>query len=97
MAIKTMFKLRKQRVNSLKTELKGNITRTRRNKINKILNTLEMKNTNPSFVYGDGKVATIATLRAIAKEICKANEIMEYSHYYTAYSFRIGGTTIASM
>ena len=96
MALKTMFKMRKQKTTLLKKELKGKITKIRRNKIVKILKTLEMKNTNPLFVYSDGKVATTSTLRAIAKDICGVNRIMD-SHHYTAYSFRIGGTTIASM
>ena len=64
--------------------------------INKILKTLDVNNTNPLFVYSDGKVATTSTLRGIAREICKANKILD-SHHYTAYSFRIGGTTLASL
>ena len=95
-AIKTMIKLRKQRESALKTELKSEMTKKRRNIIKEFLNTLEVKKTNQLFVYSDGKVATTATLRYIAKEMCKANKILD-SHHSTAYSFRIGGTTIASM
>ena len=95
-AIKTMLKMRKRRIISLQNELKKYISRKRRNEITKILNTFDLKNTNPLFVYSNGNIATTSTLRNIAKDICKVNNILD-SHHYTAYSFRIGGTTIASM
>ena len=80
----------------VKNRAKGQHNHKKRNETNKILKTLDVKNANPSFAYSDGKVATTATLRRIAKEMCEANKILD-SHHCTAYSYRIGGTTLASM
>ena len=60
------------------------------------MKTLDVKNTNPLVVSSDGEVATTTTLRKIAKEMCEANKMLD-SHHYTAYSYRIGGTTLASL
>ena len=95
-AIKTMIKMRRKEVANLKEQIKKGETRKRTKQINKILKSLELTDTNPLFVYSNGDIASTATLRRLAKDICSANKILD-DHHYTAYSFRIGGTTIASL
>ena len=50
---------------------------------------------NPFFIKENGKEFTTTNLGKVAKEIAAVNELAETSRY-TAYSFRIGGTTVAS-
>ena len=96
LAIRTMIKMRKQIVASIKVKLTGQMSKKDRNSEIKALKSLDLCNSNPLFVFRSGKAATTATLRQIAKDICHANKILD-EHHYTAYSFRIGGTTRASI
>ncbi len=47
------------------------------------------------FVWGDGKIITTADIARIARSITRVNGTSE-PHRYTAYSLRIGGTTLAA-
>ena len=94
-AIKTMLKMRKKLLSNLRNKLGDEISKKERKEINKTLHTLDLNKNNPLFVFDDGKIASTSTLRQIAKDICMANNILD-AHHYTAYSFRIGGTTRAS-
>ena len=95
--INIMLKERKKLIKKLKIESQEIKTcKKRKKRIQKILTTLEVNPQNSLFVFKNGKIANTTDLRKIAKEICKANKIMD-DHHYTAYSFRIGGTTLASL
>ena len=95
--LRLMLKERKLMVKQLESTLNSSsIPNKERIKITKKLKTLRVEKESPLFVFESGKVANTTDLRTIAKEICQVNKIMDPQHY-TAYSFRIGGTTLASI
>ena len=94
--MREMLKMRRDLAKRVKEEL----DRTNNTKSRKILKTqwdnLRKKPDNYLFVHTNGKPFTIKEVTQIAKDVAKINKIMDDEHY-TAYSFRIGGTTRASL
>ena len=72
---------------------------TRRSKLaekNSKLKTLQKKAENPLFVFKNGRQVTTAHLGRFAKKIAEVNAVLEPKRF-TGYSFRVGGTTLASI
>ena len=58
-------------------------------------NPFSLQQENPLFVNSRGKEQTTKDLRIVANRIASASDVDE-AYRYTGYSFRIGGTTLAS-
>lgn len=93
--IKRMLRRRKGLVDTLKSNLsRGDLRQKTKEILQKKLEGLNFKSTNFLFVHEDGRPVAPSYVSQIAKEIAKKARISDSQHY-TAYSFRIGGTTRA--
>lgn len=95
--IKRMLKKREAMIDKLFNNLqKKTITKKSKEAITNKLNGLNLAPSNFLFVHANGKPIAPSYITSIAKEIAGVNKICDRNHY-TAYSFRIGGTTRAHL
>ena len=95
--IKRMIRRRRQIVTDLKNDLNSNgISDKCKQTITRQLNGLDLNDSNFLFVHANGKPVAPSFVTQVAKEIAQVNAICNFKNY-TAYSFRIGGTTRAHL
>ena len=95
--IKRMIKAREALTSKLIRDLnRKRLTSKERQELIFRINNLKYHRENYLFVFANGKIARTSELNKIAQKIVNINQINE-SNRYKPYSFRIGGTTRASM
>ena len=91
-----LMTMRDQMIIEMEHQLKSyTLTAKQRKNLSQKLSAFKWKSDNHLFIHPSGKSIATTYITEIAKEIVKVNGIMN-SQNYTAYSFRIGGTTRAA-
>ena len=95
--IKYTIRERERLIDNVSLELKTQkLTKKNREKLQKKLHNLRISPDNFLFVHEDGNPVKVSFITKLAAEVVAVNKLMNNGHY-TAYSFRIGGTTRASI
>ena len=94
--LRSMLKTRKRLALELKERASSTFSSKQKAKLMANYENLRLKPDNYLFVHTNGKPFTIKDIRLIANDCIAKNQILD-SHHYTPYSFRIGGTTRASL